>query len=156
MYVYTALIRQDSNVCCWSSIYSYIPWARNYYRSYREICLHERNQEDGSGCCHCKRFRPVRPELRGFTIQLNFIHAVCCLVECHRTFSSQHRDNFHLFVRIPCEINCICFLKGLVGREEELHAIPTCKISVRALRISSLRYSRLITRKIRERRGKKD
>ena len=36
LYVYTALIRQESNVCRWSSIY--FPWVRNYYRSSREIC----------------------------------------------------------------------------------------------------------------------
>jgi len=59
-----------------------------------------------------------------------------------------HRDKLHLFVRIPCKINCICVLQGLLGQEEELHAIPTYKISVRALRISSLRYIRLIIKKI--------
>jgi len=67
-----------------------------------------------------------------------------------------HRDNFHLFVWIPRKINCICVLQGLLGREEELYAIPTYKISVRALRISSLRYIRLIIKKIRDRRGETD
>jgi hypothetical protein len=86
------------------------------------ICLHESNQEDGSGCCHCKRCRLVGPELRGFTIQLDFIHAVCCLVCCYSSRSFHARELRSLIHTLTmCKINFIFVVQELLSVRDELY-----------------------------------